>query len=240
MGELKPAITASMTASDKATEVGIEEIDPVDWKKLPVIPKIQDRVLEIYQRGIELGNNPTAFSKIGDCGSTPAWFLGDFDRGSRFYSLGDHTELSAIIDYYQGSFDRTSLAARSGFNSSALFAPLWTDRTYCEDNESPLACEYRNHKPAIAFIMLGANDVWHTQEFEPQMRKIIEFSIEQGVIPILATKPDNQEGDGSINATIARLAAEYRNPAVEFLESNEFTSKSRFARGQGSLDLGSE
>ena len=45
--------------------------------------------------------------------------------------------------------------------------------------------------------MLGANDVWRPQEFEPQMRKIVEFSIENGVIPILATKADNQEGDGS-------------------------------------------
>jgi lysophospholipase L1-like esterase len=60
--------------------------------------------------------------------------------------------------------------------------------------------------------MLGANDVWHPEEFEPQMRKIIEFSIEKGVIPVLATKADDQEGNGSINATIARLALEYKIP----------------------------
>ena len=32
--------------------------------------------------------------------------------------------------------------------------------------------------PIVAFIMLGSNDVWHPEEFEPQMRKLIEFSIE--------------------------------------------------------------
>jgi hypothetical protein len=187
-------------------------LGPDGWKTLPVVPTISDAVLQIYQRGLELGNNPNAFSKIGDCGSTPAWFLGDFDRGPDFYRLGEYDELQAVIDAFQGSYGRTSQAARSGFNAPSLLVPLWADRTYCQSNEAPLACEYRLHRPVIAFIMLGTNDVWHPTEFEPQMRKIIEFSIQNGVIPILATKADNQEGDGSINATIARLAYEYDIP----------------------------
>jgi hypothetical protein len=44
------------------------------------------------------------------------------------------------------------------------------------------------------------------------MRKIIEYTIEQGVLPVLGTKADNIEGDHSINATMARLAAEYQIP----------------------------
>lgn len=191
-------------------------LKPEAWKQLPVVPPISDRVNEIYQRGLAAGNNPNAFSKIGDCGSTPGWFLGDFDRGPRYYKLGDNEELSSVVQAFQGSYDRASLAARSGFNSSALFVPLWSDRSYCEADETPLACEYRVHKPVIAFIMLGTNDVWHPDEFEPQMRKIIEFSIQNGVIPILATKADNQEGDHSINATIARLAWEYEIPLWNF------------------------
>jgi hypothetical protein len=168
--------------------------------------------VDIYRRGLELGNNPQAFSKIGDCGSTPAWFLGDFDRGPRYYQLGDYQSLQNVIDEFQGSFDRASLAARSGFNVSALFTPLWSDRTFCNPGEAPLECEYRVHRPSLAFITLGANDVWHPEAFEPQMRKTIEYSLQQGIIPILATKADNQEGDGSINAAIARLAWEYNLP----------------------------
>lgn len=189
---------------------------PDAWKELPVVPTISDRVVEIYQRGLAAGNDPHAFSKIGDCGSTPGWFLGDFDRGPRYYDLGEFAELSAVIKEFQGSYDRVSLAARSGFNSSALFVPLWSDRSYCQASEAPLACEYRVHKPSFAFIMLGTNDVWHPDEFEPQMRKIIEYSIANGVIPILSTKADNQEGDYSINATIARLAWEYDIPLWNF------------------------
>ena len=68
----------------------------------------------------------------------------------------------------------------------------------------------------MAFITLGSNDVFHQESFEPQMRKIIELSIEQGVIPILATKADNAEKNGSINATIASLAREYGIPLWNF------------------------
>ena len=187
-------------------------LSPDEWEKLPIVPKISDSIIDMYQHGLELGNDPHAFSKIGDCGSTPSWFLGDFDRGPNFYDLGEYQELQEVIDEFHGSFNRTSLAARSGFNASSLFVPLWADRSQCESDETPLACEYRNHRPVIAFIMLGANDVWHPDEFEPQMRKIIEYSIQNGVVPILSTKADNQEGDQSINATIARLAWEYDIP----------------------------
>jgi hypothetical protein len=187
-------------------------LGPNDWKTLPIIPSISQTVLEIYLNGLALGNNPQAFSKIGDCGSTPAWFLGDFDRGPEFYNLGNYSGLQNVINEFQGSFDRTSLAARSGFNASSLFVPLWADRTYCQTNEAPLACEYRVHRPILAFIMLGTNDVWRPDDFEPQMRQIIEFTIAQGIIPVLSTKADNIEGDGRINAVMAQLALEYDIP----------------------------
>ena len=193
--------------------------DPAAWTALPVVPQLDERVKAIYQRGQELGNDPHAFSKIGDCGSTPAWFLGDFDRGEKYYSLGDYQNLNDVIQAFQGSYARTSLAAKSGFNASSIFAPIWADRAQCLPNESPLACEYRLHKPAFAFIMLGSNDVWHQEDFEPQLRKIIEFSIENGVVPILSTKADNLEGDNTINATIARLAMEYGVPLWNYWQA---------------------
>jgi hypothetical protein len=209
------AAPAASPSPDKAASSVPETAQPpppIDWQEMPVIPEAGESVKQIYQRGLELGNNPNAFSKIGDCGSTPAWFLGDFDRGARYYQLGPYQELEQVIQEFQGSFDRTSLAAKSGFNASSIFTPLWADRSQCESNEAPLACEYRVNRPIMAFIMLGTNDVYHLDTFEPQMRKIIEFSIEKGVIPILSTKADNLERDGSVNATIARLALEYGIP----------------------------
>ena len=46
------------------------------WKELPVVPlTISDRAREIYQRGLIMGNDPHAFSKVGDCHSTNPYSL---------------------------------------------------------------------------------------------------------------------------------------------------------------------
>lgn len=201
-----PKINPSPSAQTSSQNI------PSDWMQLPVIPEISQNAIQIYQHGLELGNRPNAFSKVGDCGSTPSWFLGDFDRGSRFYNLGKYTYLKKAIDYYHGSFDRTSLAALAGFNTSSVLTPLWSNKNYCGMDESPLECEYRIQRPVIALITLGANDVFHMDSFESQMRKIIEISIQHGIIPVLATKPDNVEGDHRINQIIAALAKEYDIP----------------------------
>ncbi len=219
-----PTQPATATMPAKATEAQptrppAATPTPDGWESLPVIPQISPRVIQIYQKGLELGNHPQAFSKIGDCGSTPAWFLGDFDRGEKFYRLGDHTDLEAVIGEFQGSYARTSLAAKSGFNVSSVLSPFWSDSQQCLANETPLACEVRVHRPSFAFIMLGTNDVFHPESFEPGLRQIIEYLVENGVIPILSTKADNLEGDGSINATIARLAQEYEVPLLNFWAS---------------------
>ncbi|MFN3310006.1 MAG: hypothetical protein ACK44E_12440, partial [Anaerolineales bacterium] len=146
--------------------------DPEKWIDLPIVPTLPERVKEIYLLGLEKGNHPNAFSKVGDCGSTPSWFLGDFDRGPRFYNLGEYTYLQTVIDYYRGSFERTSLAALAGYNTSSVLTPLWSNKEFCENDEAPLACEYRLHRPSIALITLGANDVYHIDSFEAQLRKI--------------------------------------------------------------------
>jgi len=64
--------------------------------------------------------------------------------------------------------------------------------------------------------MLGTNDVNHKATFEANLRKIIELSLAQGVLPVLTTKADNLEGDGAINLEIARLAYDYDLPLWNF------------------------
>lgn len=211
-----PETSSTAAPTETPTRVPSPEptitLGPEDWKTLPVIPTISENVYQIYRRGLKLGNDAHSFSKIGDCGGTPAWFLGDFDRGEKFYSLGEYGSLDEVIQYYQGSYGRTSLAAKSAYNASSVFTQIWADPELCQSGETPLVCEYRVHLPIMAIVALGTNDVYHPDKFEPQMRRIIEYSIDNGVIPILATKADNLEGDGSINATIARLAYEYGIP----------------------------
>jgi hypothetical protein len=215
--------TASWTASPSptippgATATLDTRLPPERWQEWPVVPNtVSAKTIAIYRQGQALGNNPQAFSKIGDCESSTDYFLNPFDGKSSDYSLGSHTDLQAVIGYFHGSFKRTSLAAGKGFTTANLLTALWADRKYCESGETPLACEVRVNKPAFALIMLGTNDSYHLDTFEPNMRTILDFLIAQGVVPILATKADNLEKNASINATIARLAYEYDIPLWNF------------------------
>jgi hypothetical protein len=189
---------------------------PDAWKDLPVIPTVSDTARAIYARGQKAGNNPNAFSKVGDCESRTAWFLTDFDKKSPLYTLGPYTNLQPVIDHFSGSFGRLSLASLPGFTAASVLTPLWADRKQCNSNESPLSCEYRLQRPSFALIMLGTNDVPHLDKFEPDMRVIIEFTIDQGIVPVLATKADDLEGNNHINAMIAGLANEYDIPLWNF------------------------
>ena len=82
--------------------------------------------------------------------------------------------------------------------------------------ETPLDCEYRLHQPSFVIISLGTNDANGTAPFETTLRRVIDVTIGHGVVPILATKADNAEGDHAINETIARLAYEYEIPMWNF------------------------
>lgn len=207
------AITATTTPVPAATPT----LAPDAWMQMPVVPVgISQRVRAIYLQGQQLGNNPNAFSKVGDCESTPSWFLGDFDLGPANYSLGPYINLQPVIDQFHGSFGRTSLAAGRGYAAATVLSPLWADPKLCHAGETPLACELRLNKPAFAFVMLGTNDASNPVKFEGYMRQILDTLIQAGVIPILATKADNLEGDHSLNETIARLAYEYELPLWNF------------------------
>lgn len=188
---------------------------PKSWRELPVVPvQVSEQMRLIYERGIAAGNNPQAFSKVGDCQSGLPMFLGDLDKER--YDLGEYTYLQAVIENFNGSFVRSSRAVKDGLTASAVNVALWNDWRDCDTNETPLACEYRLHKPSFAIISLGTNDANGFVPFEQTLRKVIDFTLEQGIVPILATKADNAEGDYSINVTIARLAYEYQIPVWNF------------------------
>jgi hypothetical protein len=193
-------------------------LTPMSWQELPVIPTVSAAMQELYQRGLENGNNPRAFSKMGDCETVTKSFLGAFDlEAPKWYRLGPYTGLQELITYFKGSFTRTSVASKTGFTSANMLSSFWADASQCQSGETPLDCEYRLHRPSLVVIMLGTNDVKFRREiFEANMRRIIEFWLEKDVVPVLATKADNLEGDGSINAIIARLAGEYDLPLWNF------------------------
>lgn len=187
------------------------------WMDLPVIPnELSDHVREVYKKGLEMGNDPHVFTKIGDCNSMSPDFLAGFGGN---YDLGENTSLQPAIDYFKGAFRLPNQATNPGTTTSRVLVSLWTN-DQCEANEIMLDCQYRLDNPSIAIIALGTIDAKYHQRdpqaFERNMRVIIESTLSRGIVPVLATKADNIEGDNSINATIARLAMEYELPLWNF------------------------
>lgn len=178
--------------------------------------RLSARTLEIYERGLELGNNPQSFSKFGDNGASTIWFLAHYDLRQEFYSLGTYTYLQSVIEIFAGSFGRVSVAAGSGFSTTTILDPTYADEALCEASETPLDCELRLNRPSIAFFSVGTNQAGSPEIFETELRIILERMMERGVVPILSSKVDNREGDHSINRIIANLTYEFDLPLWNF------------------------
>lgn len=212
-----PTLAQTVTPALTATTTGPRPtLGPNDWKTLPVLPSgLSKRALLIYQMGLLKGNNPRAYSKAGDCHMTLPGFLGDYDKPGS-YKLGDYPQLQDTINYFSGSHARVSLAAKQGLTAYAALSMLWIDWKSCTEYETPLTCEYRIQKPAFAILSFGTNDANGNVDFEKALRRVIEMTIGNGTVPILATKADNAEGDNSLNRIIVDLAYEYELPVWNF------------------------
>jgi LysM repeat protein len=194
----------------------------------PYLSNLDPTILEIYQRGQELGNRANVFSKVGDSITVSAAFL--FSIGNGEYELAEFDYLQPVIDYFSqetaltgNSFSNITMAAQVGWSALTPTRRGAGDEIYCSELETPLDCEYRLVKPAIALIMLGTNDIPGTPivSFEIGLRAVIEQSIEMGVIPIVSTLPPmNQPGMNSrvieFNSLIRELAIEYRIPLWDY------------------------
>jgi hypothetical protein len=199
-----------------AVSTSSQTISCEDWESWPVIPVVTETARDLYQRGQASGNDPRAFSKIGDGEISTAWFFTAFDLGGAQYDLGPYQNLVPVIEHFRGSFERIGLAARRGFNTHRILDPSMSESSQCESAESPLTCELRLHRPALAILSLGTNQVWQPEEFETGMRQILDILLSKDVVPILSTKGDNLEGDHRINRTITCLAQEYDVPLWNF------------------------
>ena len=211
---VNPASTISPNIASTPTLISLA-LNAEDWTSWPIVPELSPQMLDVYAKGLELGRDPRVVSVVGDCESASDWFLKDFSKGERYYKLGEYASLQKTIDYFNPSLGYQSYAAFRGATATTVLTSLWADPKMCDD-ETPLACEYRVHNPAFAFIALGTNDVHKPEQFEKRLRQIIQYSLDQGIVPILVTKADNVEGDESINLTIAQLAVEYGVPVWNF------------------------
>ncbi len=189
-----------------------------------VIPGIGGQARDIFLAGQARGNRPNAFSKVGDSITDMPMFLYPIAGGQ--YDLGEYTNLQSTITHFSGSFGRVSAAAHGRWTSYDVLDPAkHFQEGLCHADESPLVCEYRVFKPAVALIMIGTNDAEFgvaTADYRANVDTIVQTSITMGVIPVLSTIPDNARdaaANGRVqeyNMIIRAVAAAYGTPLWDY------------------------
>lgn len=204
------------------------ELDPVDWQNWPIISPVPENARQIYLLGQQLGNDPHAFSILGDCQSEPDVFMGLYESDPDAYAALA-PELQETVDWFQGSFNRESPTVRSGATTAALLWALWHQNQYtCTSTETPLQCELRIHKPSFAIIQVGTH---YEDRNDQYMRMILDQLIAAGVVPILATKADDRDLDSHVNDQYAALAVEYNIPFWNFWAAvSEFPDRGLYTK----------
>jgi len=206
IGESGEVIDVATEAEPLPYDPDATHLSPEDWRDWPIVPELPERARVIYQRGLAMGTDPHAFSKVGDCQSIKEVLLGMYDQPGNYVLREDEQYLQETIDHFAGSFDRNGQAVKGGFNAASVLSPLWADPENCQAGENPIECEIRINKPSFVIISL---EVWwegrSVERYEEYMRRIIEYSIDHGAVPILSTKADNVEGEHSINLATASL-----------------------------------
>ncbi|HTX90153.1 MAG TPA: hypothetical protein VMC09_02965 [Anaerolineales bacterium] len=192
---------------------------PDAWKTLPIVPTVSPAMVQLYQRGLAAGRDPNKFSKIGDCQNITTYYLADFDNPADYRLGSSYAYLQPTIDHFAGSWSRESLAVKGGMGVAAVIDPysIFKDQKQCGKDESPLACEIRVNNPSIVIISM---ETWYAHkpvtDYDKYLRQVVQYVLSQNIVPILATKADNLEGDYSINADIARIAYDYQVPLWNF------------------------
>lgn len=195
---------------------------PEKWREWPVVPDISDFSQLVYTTGLAVGNDPHAFSVIGDCQSLPNRFLARVDWDSYTLPTG-YEYLQSTVDWFAGEYSRDYVTVRDSATVATMFSPLWADSDRCGSDETPLECEFRLNNPSVVLISLGTN--WQdrsVEEFERYLKDIVEFSLNQNVLPIIATKADAKASDYPLNHAMARVAYEYDIPLWNFWSTVQF------------------
>jgi len=212
-----PVTTGNQPTPTPASSGGFIDLDPSAWKTWPVMPVISDEMKEIYHQGLARGNDPHAFSILGDCQSLPEVFMGVFDEDPALITQLPET-WRETAGQFRGSFNRYSPTVKDGTTEGALLWGMWNDNKEkrCEPGEPPLECELRVHRPSIVFVHVGTH--WEARN-RHYLTIIIENILEHGAVPIMVTKADNREQDERVNENYASLAAEYNIPLWNFWAS---------------------
>jgi hypothetical protein len=175
---------------------------------------------DVYAQATQHERDRRMFTVVGDCNSLSYYYLQLVAKN--IVDLQGNDYLGNVIDEFKSAFFRDSLAVSGGFNVASVLDPAWSNPRTCLPGESPFACELRVSRASIVFIALGTGDQYDWRNFDANDRRLIEFSLANGVLPVLVTKSDALESqlggapENTINDDIRALAREYDVPLLDF------------------------
>ena len=187
------------------------------WESLPALPALEGALLENIRTIHSFSDqDPARFIVVGD--TPPAWLLGD--AGDGLYDLSfDPTLADTLTGYLTQPAADGNILNRGGQGSSN---PDWRAADLLDPAHSPfdcatipLICEIQAQNPAVALIFLGRNDALSNTDpaaFAADLTRILEATIEGGVIPVLTTLPGPPDLTTPYNDVIIGLAASYNLP----------------------------
>ena len=174
---------------------------------------------QIFLQGKNLGNRANVFALVGDSNTDNPNFFAPFDTGN--YTLGPYAYLQDTINYFRGSFGQHSPAAVGSFSTARALDPAYADPARCLPGETPLACEYRLQRPSVVLILIGTGDHLDWANFEGRYRRILDFTLAQGIVPVLMTIADDLDSQEQgapyqfTNNVIRRVSADYDVPLLD-------------------------
>ncbi len=187
-----------------------------------IVSGITAHAREIFLKGQKLGNHANVFTRVGDSISATPMFLTAFDTAQ--FDLGDYSnQLGPVVSFFAGSFGRGSQAAGNGWGADRIIEPGYNNPGFC-GSDTPLVCEYKHVKPAVALIMIGTNDAGGVDPgvYAANLRRIVQISIDMGVIPVLTTVPPkhldawNNARINQWNDIIRAMARQYDIPLLDY------------------------
>lgn len=172
----------------------------------PITPALVERLQALA------AHSPDVFAKVGDSITASDDFFDCFDGGA--VELGSHGSLASTIAYFDGSFERTSLAAVGGTTSQDAMtgAPC------------PLDQELDAIDPRYAVVLFGTNEVrygWAVDAYGVALWNLVDRISARGTIPILSTMSANvgyPEADARIptfNRVVRAIAQGYGIPLID-------------------------
>lgn len=199
-------------------------VPPTPEGGVQVVSSVGGGARQIYLNGQAAGNQRNVFTKVGDSLTDTPNFLRALG-GS--YNLRGYGYLLPVIQFFSSGsalggnpFISASISARASWGSVSALDPGSADPGRCNSGETPVACEMRVVKPAVALIMIGTNDApaYPADQYGERLRLIVETCIQNNVVPVLSTLPPRAQFNDNIiayNQVITAMAQNYGVPLTD-------------------------